>query len=186
MRTFSTLEKKVIDRLTDFKGSSAVAQFDIIINDILEHNDIKIRKNSGSYFCQSNNVWKPIFLCEIIEVCQTLDYLDNNNYIKICGAGTRISNPVINELESDGPASFTKAYPIGSATYEYFEQYWDKAIFVSQSLLDLKNYGYKSNEQRYFEDQIQITYKQLKYAKYTLVATVLVQILTIIIQICFY
>ncbi|OJV17965.1 MAG: hypothetical protein BGO30_08455 [Bacteroidetes bacterium 41-46] len=182
MRSFSNLEKRAIDILASSNPELMhIQSFGTLISNLVNTSDLGIIANPdrNEVGLTANDAGMQDLLPavnNIIEVITLVEYLESLHLIRLYDM---VANSVTFSGERE-PDRLTVRLP-SAATSELICRYWHQQIYTSQTLAVMKNLGYKTEEDVYLYEQAKSSKRQLIWARWTLIATVVVQIAIFVI-----
>lgn len=196
MRRFSELEKKAMVLIASQDYSSLVGQ-DIVSltsNLLLTELGVKLKVNpdvvgtAGIYVDDPRKSLKALEL--IISVISLLNYLESNYYVlKHDGFGRKVGS-----LDPTNTEGLIYMRLLSSPTAnDFLINNWEKQVLATEALKELVDNNFKTGDDILLEKQLELADKQLKiasdqltkssdqikWAKWTLISTVIIQAIAV-------
>lgn len=196
MRRFSELEKKAMKLIAAQNHSSLVGQDIVSITSNLLITELggKLKVDpdvAGAVGIYLDNPFKLFKALEIITtIIALLNYLESNYYIlKHDGFGRKVGS--LDPTDTDG-LSYNRLMSSPTA-YNFLRDNWAKQVLATEALKELVDNNFKTGDDILLEKQLELADKQLKiasdqltkssdqikWAKWTLISTVIVQAIAV-------
>lgn len=182
MKFYSELEKRAIDILA---GSSPdmmhVQSFGTLITNLIDNEEqfihADLATNTVSMRVTEGGVDKLLTaIDDIVAVACLIDFLESQHLIKLYDLVENTSGNPVPRRKFRYRSTLRN-----SDLSRWICSHWNQQIYVSHTLKEIKAANYKTVEDIHLESQAKSSKRQLTWAIWTLIATVLVQIAIFVI-----